>query len=86
VTALLGATVVTSLLVAATTLAFDLRRVRGAPARTLIRRGVGAAQLAAGLLWLLYGDLALRGSAGGRAWLAIAIGALFIVLGVRRLR
>lgn len=84
-TTLLALTVIASLVVACATLVVDLRRLRRARPRALVWRGVGLAQLATGLLWLVYGDLALRGG-GARGWLAVAIGALFVLQGVRRVR
>ncbi|HLZ70597.1 MAG TPA: hypothetical protein VKV26_11920 [Dehalococcoidia bacterium] len=85
-TALLALTVLASLAVACATLLVDLRRVRSGAVRPLTRRALGTAQAATGLLWLVYGDLALAGAGGARGWFAIAIGALFVLQGVRRLK
>ncbi len=86
-TALLAVTVLASLIVACATLLADLRRIRGTTTRPLLWRTVGAAQLVTGLLWLVYGDLALHDTGGtARGWFAIAIGALFVLQGVRRLK
>lgn len=85
-TTLLAITVLASLAVACATLLVDLRRLRrAAPQRGPLWRLLGLAQVATGLLWLLYGDLALRDGAS-RGWLAVAIGALFVLQGVRRAR
>ena len=84
-TTLLAITVLASLALACATLLVDLRRLRRAPQRGPLWRLLGIAQVATGLLWLLYGDLALRDGAS-RGWLAVAIGALFVLQGVRRAR
>jgi hypothetical protein len=85
VTALLATAVLASLAVACATLLVDLRRFRRARLPALLWRSVGVAQVLTGLLWLLYGDLALHDGAP-RGWFAIAIGALFALQGVRRVR
>ncbi len=82
-TTLLAVAVLASLAVACATLLVDLRRMRRARPPALLWRGVGVAQVLTGLLWLIYGDLALH-DGGARGWFAIAIGALFVLQGVRR--
>ncbi len=82
-TTLLAVAVLASLAVACATLLVDLRRMRRTRPPALLWRGVGVAQVLTGLLWLIYGDLALH-DVGARGWFAIAIGALFVLHGVRR--
>ena len=83
-TTLLAIAVLASLAIACLTLLVDLRRLRRPQAPRLLWRALGVAQVATGLLWLLYGDLALHDGAA-RGWFAIAIGALFVLQGVRRM-
>jgi hypothetical protein len=85
VTTLLAVAVIAALAVACATLLVDLRRMRRARPSAPLWRGVGVAQIVTGLLWLLYGDLALHDGAA-RGWFAIAIGALFVLQGMRRVR
>ena len=69
-------------------LAADMRRYRARQRHPAVRRALGGGQLVVGLLWVLWGWLYLAGSASGsRSGLfAIALGGLWGVQGLRRLR